>query len=58
MFKAAFTKMQFNVLDKKNQEKVVVTRICFYGSAKTEGKIKSVYDGKQGLCCQDDQNKL
>ena len=24
----------------RNQEKVVVTKICFYGSAKTEGKIK------------------
>ena len=25
---------------KRNQEKVVVTKICFYGSAKTEWKIK------------------
>ena len=41
---------------KMNQEKVVVTKICFYGSAKREQKIK-VYDGKQGFCCQDDQNE-
>ena len=31
--------MQFNGLD-KNQEKVVVTKMCFYGSAKIEQKIK------------------
>ena len=30
------------VQTKKNQEKVVVTKICFYGSAKTEQKFKSV----------------
>ena len=28
------------VQTKMNQEKVVVTKICFYGSAKTEQKIK------------------
>ena len=28
------------VQTKKNQEKVVVTKICFYGSAKIEWKIK------------------
>ena len=31
--------MQFNGPD-KNQEKVVVTKICFYGSVKIEWKIK------------------
>ena len=43
--------MQFNGPD-KNQEKVVVTKIYFYGSAKIEQKI-SVCDGKQGFCCQE-----
>ena len=28
------------VQTKRNQEKVVVTEICFYGSVKTEQKIK------------------
>ena len=28
------------VQTKRNQEKAVVTKICFYGSAKTEWKIK------------------
>ena len=28
------------VQTKRNQEKVVVTKICFYGSAKTEQNIK------------------
>ena len=28
------------VQKKRNQEKVVVTKICFYGSAKMEWKIK------------------
>ena len=37
------------VQTKMNQEKVVVTKICFCGSTKTEGKIK-VRDGKQGFC--------
>ena len=32
--------MQLNGSDKRNQEKVVVTKICFYGSAKIEWKIK------------------
>ena len=35
----------------RNQEKVVVTKICFYGSTKTEWKIE-VCDGRQGFCCQ------
>ena len=30
----AFTKMQFNGPDKRNQEKVLVTKICFYGKTK------------------------
>ena len=42
------------VQTKRNQEKVVVTKICFYGSAKTELKIKVC---KQRFCCQDDQNE-
>ena len=33
--------MQYKCPEKKgNQEKVVVTKICFYGSAKIEWKIK------------------
>ena len=32
--------MQFNGPDKKESRKVVVTKICFYGSAKKEWKIK------------------
>ena len=44
------------VQTKSNQEKVIVTKICFYGSAKAEWTI-SVCDGKQGFCCQDDQNE-
>ena len=32
--------MQFNGPDKKESRKVVVTKICFYGSAKIEWKIK------------------
>ena len=42
------------VQTKRNQENVVVTKICFYGSAKTEWKIK-VCDEKQGFLCHDDQ---
>ena len=34
-----FTKMQLNGPDKRNQEEVVVTKICFYGSAE---KLKCV----------------
>ena len=33
-------KCSLMVQTKRNQEKVVVTKICFYGSAKTEQKIK------------------
>ena len=54
--KLLLLKCSLMVQTKRNQEKVVVTKICFYGSAKTEQKIK-VCDGKQGFCCQDDQNK-
>ena len=50
----AFTKMQLYGPDKK-EEKVVVTKICFYGSAKTEQK--SVYDGKQEFYYKDGQNQ-
>ena len=32
--------MQFNGPGKRNQEKVVVTKICFYDSSKIEQKIK------------------
>ena len=42
------------VQTKRNEEKVVVTKIYFYDSATTEQKIE-LCDGKQGLCCQDDQ---
>ena len=45
------------VQTERNQEKVVVTKICFYVSAKIEWKI-SVCDGRQGFCCQDDQNEV
>ena len=31
----AFTKIQFNGQTKRGQERVVVTKICFHGSAKT-----------------------
>ena len=44
------------VQTKRNQENVVFTKMCFYGSAKVEQKI-NVCDGKQGFCCQDDQNE-
>ena len=47
-------KCSLMVQTKRNQEKVVVIKICFYGSAKREWKIK-VCHGKQGFCCQDDQ---
>ena len=45
------------VQTERNQEKVVVTKICFYGSAKTEWKIIKVFDGRQGFCCHNDQNE-
>ena len=34
------------VKTKKNQEKVVVTRICFYSSAKKNEKLKCVMENK------------
>ena len=43
----SFTEMQFNGPG-KNQEKVVVTAICFYGSAKIEWKIKVHVMKKKG----------
>ena len=42
---------------KRNQEKVVVTKIYFYGSTKIEQKNWSVFDRQQGYCCQDYQNE-
>ena len=38
--KLLLLKCSLMVQTKRNQEKVVVTEICFYGSAKTEWKIK------------------
>ena len=34
------------VQTKRNQEKVVVTKICFYGSAKIEWNLKCVMENK------------
>ena len=42
------------VQTERNQKKVAVTKICFYGSAETEWKIKVWC--KQGFCYQEDQN--
>ena len=35
----AFTEMQFNGPDKRNQEKVVVTKICFHSETKQKVKV-------------------
>ena len=45
------------VKTKRNQEKVVVTKICFYASAKIEWKSEVCVDGKQELYCQDDHSE-
>ena len=55
--KLLLLKCSLMVQTKRNQEKVVVTKICFYGYAKTELKTESLCDAKQGFCCQDDQNE-
>ena len=50
--------MLFNgPLTKRNEEKVVVTKIYFYGSAKIEQKIKVCLMENIGFCCQDDQSE-
>ena len=44
--KLLLLKFSLMVQTKRNQEKVVITKICLYGSAKIEQKIKCVMENK------------
>ena len=55
--KLLILKCSLMVQRKGNQEKLVVTKICFYGSAKTEQKIKVCLMENKEFCFQDDQNE-